>query len=103
MKYRATPAISMGYSIPTSRWYFVHNPLAKTLHRSRDVEFREGKLYTAPNAADEAILKEALLQRCHQGTETRRKATNRMANGGVIGQLVTSRASKAKEEVTRTG
>jgi hypothetical protein len=31
--------------------------LAKTLHRSRDLEFLEGKLYTAPNAADEAVLK----------------------------------------------
>jgi hypothetical protein len=32
--------------------------LARTLHRSRDVVFREGKRYTAPNAADEAILNE---------------------------------------------
>jgi len=36
--------------------YFLYNPLAQTLHRSRDVGFREGKRYTAPNAADEAIL-----------------------------------------------
>jgi hypothetical protein len=26
------------------------------LHRTRDVVFRDGKQYTAPNAADEAIL-----------------------------------------------
>jgi len=32
--------------------------LARTLQRSRDVVFREGKRYTAPNAADEAILNE---------------------------------------------
>jgi len=32
--------------------------LARKLHRSRDVVFREGKRYTAPNAADEAILNE---------------------------------------------
>jgi len=29
-----------------------------TLHRSRDVVFKEGKRYTAPNAADKAILNE---------------------------------------------
>jgi len=28
------------------------------LHRSRDVDFREGERYTAPNAADEVILNE---------------------------------------------
>jgi len=32
--------------------------LAKTLHHSRDPVFREGKQFTAPNAADEAILNE---------------------------------------------
>ena len=32
--------------------------MAKTLHCSRDVVFREGKWYTAPNAADEAMLNE---------------------------------------------
>jgi len=55
LDYRATPAIFVGYSISTKQ-YFVYDPLAKTLHRSRDVVFREGKRYTAPNAADEAIL-----------------------------------------------
>ena len=45
----------VGYSLSTKQ-YFVYDPLAKPLHRSRDVVFREGKRYTAPNAADEAIL-----------------------------------------------
>jgi hypothetical protein len=36
----------------------VYDPLAKTFHRSRDVVFREGKRFTAPNAADEVILNE---------------------------------------------
>jgi hypothetical protein len=45
------------YNISTKQ-YFVYDPLAKTLHRSRDVVFREGKRYKAPNAADEAILNE---------------------------------------------
>jgi len=57
LDYRATPGIFVGYSISTKQ-YFVYNPLAKTLHRSRDVVFRDGKRYTAPNAADEAILNE---------------------------------------------
>jgi hypothetical protein len=38
--------------------YFVYDSLAETLHRSSDVVFREGKRYTAPNAADDAILNE---------------------------------------------
>jgi hypothetical protein len=38
--------------------YFVCDPQAHTLHRSRDVVFRERKRYTASNAADEAILDE---------------------------------------------
>jgi len=45
----------VGYSISTKQ-YFVYNPLAKTLHRSRNVVLREGKRYTALNAADKAIL-----------------------------------------------
>jgi hypothetical protein len=57
LDYRATPGIFVGYGISTNQ-YFVYNPLAKTLPRSRDVVFREGKRYTAPNAADEAILNE---------------------------------------------
>jgi hypothetical protein len=57
LDYTATPGIFVGYSIST-KWYFVYNPLARTLHRSRDVVFTEGKRYTAPNAADEAILNE---------------------------------------------
>jgi len=55
--YRATPGIFVGYSISTKQ-YFVYDSLAKTLHRSRDVLSREGKWYTAPNAADEVILNE---------------------------------------------
>ena len=57
LDYRATPGIFVGYSISTKQ-YLVYDPLARTLHRSRDVVFREGKRYTAPNAADEAILNE---------------------------------------------
>ena len=57
LDYRATPGIFVGYSISTTQ-YFVYDPLAETLHRSRDVVFREGKQYTALNAADEAILNE---------------------------------------------
>ena len=57
LDYRATPGIFVGYSISTKQ-YFGYDPLAKTLHHSRDVVFREGKRYTAPNAADEAILNE---------------------------------------------
>ena len=57
LDYRATPGIFVGYSISTKQ-YFVYDPLAKMLHRSRDVVFREGKQYTAPNAADEAISNE---------------------------------------------
>jgi hypothetical protein len=57
MNYRANSGIFVGYSISTKQ-YFLYDPLAKTLHRSRDVVFREGKRYTAPNAADEAILNE---------------------------------------------
>jgi len=55
LHYRATPGIFVWYSISTKQ-YFIYNPLPKTLHHSRDVVFREGKWYTAPNAADEAIL-----------------------------------------------
>jgi len=57
LDYRATPSIFVGYSISTKQ-YFIYDPLAKTLHCSRDVVFREGKWYTAPNAADKAILNE---------------------------------------------
>jgi len=55
LDYRATPGIFVGYSITTQQ-YFMYNPLAKILHRGRDVVFIGGKWYTAPNAADEAIL-----------------------------------------------
>jgi len=57
LDYRATPVTFVGYSISTKQ-YVVYDSLAKTLHRSRDVVFREGKRCTAPNAADEAILNE---------------------------------------------
>jgi len=40
-----------------STWqYFVYHLLAGKLHRSREVVFRDGKQYTAPNAAGKAIL-----------------------------------------------
>jgi hypothetical protein len=55
LNYSATPDIFVGYRI-LSKQYLVYDPLAKTLHRSSDVTFREGKRYTEPNAADEAIL-----------------------------------------------
>jgi len=57
LEYRATRGIFVGYSISTKQ-YFVYDPLATTLHSTRVVVFREGKRYTAPNAADEAILNE---------------------------------------------
>jgi hypothetical protein len=57
LHYRATPSIFVGYSISTKQ-YFVYDPLASMLLSSRDVVIREGKLYTSPNAADEAILNE---------------------------------------------
>jgi hypothetical protein len=59
LDYRATPGIFVGYSISTMQ-YFIYDPLAKMLYRSRDVIFREGKWYTAQNAADEVILNEDL-------------------------------------------
>jgi hypothetical protein len=55
LDYRVTPGIFVGYSISTTQ-YVVYDPFAKTLHHSRYVVFSEGKCYTAPNAADEAIL-----------------------------------------------
>jgi hypothetical protein len=57
LDYSATHGKFVGYSISTKQ-YFAYNPLAKTLHHSRYVVFREQKRYTAPNAADEAILNE---------------------------------------------
>jgi len=57
LDYKPTPGIFVGYSI-SSKQNFVSDPLAKTLQRSRDVVFRQGKRDTAPNAADEAILNE---------------------------------------------
>jgi len=54
---RATPCIFVGYIISTEQ-YFIYDPLDRTLLCSRDVVFREGKGYTALNAADEAILNE---------------------------------------------
>jgi len=55
LDYRATPGILVGYSI-SNQQYLVYDPLAKALHRSRDVIFREDRRYTALNAADDAIL-----------------------------------------------
>jgi len=55
LDYRATPGIFVGYSISTMQ-YFIYDPLSKTHHCSGDVVFREGKRYTAPNAAARAIL-----------------------------------------------
>jgi hypothetical protein len=42
LDYRATPGIFLGYSISTKQ-YFLYDPLARILHLSRDVVFREGK------------------------------------------------------------
>ena len=55
LHYRATPGIFVGDSLLTKQ-YFVYYPLARMLHRYRDVVFRGGKRYTAPNAAGKAIL-----------------------------------------------
>jgi hypothetical protein len=52
---RPTPGRIVGYSISTKQ-YFVYDPRAKPLPRSRDVVFRHWKRYTAPNADDEVIL-----------------------------------------------
>jgi len=57
LDYRTTSGIFVGYSISTKQ-YFVSDPLRRMLHPPRDVVFREGMWYTAPNAADEAILNE---------------------------------------------
>jgi len=54
---RATPGIFVGYSISTKQ-YFIYDPLGKTFPSSRDVVLREGKRYTGPNAADQAIWNE---------------------------------------------
>jgi hypothetical protein len=54
---RASPSVFVGYRIST-KLYFVYDPVAKMIHRSRDVVLSERKRYTAPNAADEAILVE---------------------------------------------
>jgi len=55
LDYRATPGTFVGYSISTKQ-YFVYDPLARMLHLSQHRVFREGKGYTAPNAADEVFL-----------------------------------------------
>jgi len=55
LQYRATTGIFIGYSILTKQ-YSRYDPLAKMLHCSRDVVVREGKGYTAPKAAYDAIL-----------------------------------------------
>jgi len=57
LDYTATPGMFVGYSISTKQ-YFVYDPLAKTLLRSRDVVFWERTRYTAWNAAGKAILNE---------------------------------------------
>jgi hypothetical protein len=57
LAYRGTPGISVGNSISNTQ-YIVYNALAKKVHHSRDMVFRDGKRYTAPNPADEAILTE---------------------------------------------
>jgi len=57
LDYRVTPGIFVGYSISTKQ-YFVYDQLAKMLDHSQDVVFRQGKRYTALNAADEAMLNE---------------------------------------------
>jgi hypothetical protein len=58
LDYRAMPGIFVWYSM-SNKQYFVYAPLARTLHRSQDVVFREGTCYTAPNGADEAVLNES--------------------------------------------
>jgi hypothetical protein len=55
LNYIGTPGILVGYSIITKQ-YLVCDVLPKTLPHTRDVVLRDGKGYTAPNAADKAIL-----------------------------------------------
>jgi hypothetical protein len=57
LDYRATSGIYVGYS-KYIKQYVVYDRLARTLHHSREVEFREWQRYTAPNAADLAFLNE---------------------------------------------
>ena len=53
---RATPGIFVGYSA-TTKQYQVYDPVAKQLHLSRDVVFRENRRYTAPYPDDEGVLR----------------------------------------------
>jgi hypothetical protein len=53
----ATRSIFIAYPISIKQ-YFIYDPLAMTFYCSRDVVFREGMRYTAPNAADEALFNE---------------------------------------------
>ena len=55
--YRAAPGMFIGYSISTTL-YFVYDSQAKTLLCYRDVGLRDGMRYTAPTAADDAMLNE---------------------------------------------
>jgi len=55
--YSATPSMLGRYCLLTKQ-YFIYDQLAKTHQCSRDIILREGKRYTAPDAADEAILNE---------------------------------------------
>ena len=55
LDYWAIPGIFVGYSV-TTKQYQVYDPLAKQMHFSRDVVFREDRRYTAPTPLDEKIL-----------------------------------------------
>jgi hypothetical protein len=55
LDYKATPDIVVRYIISTKQ-YFVHDTLARTLHHSRHVVLREGKGYAASNTADKVFL-----------------------------------------------
>jgi len=52
---RPTPGIIVWYSLSTKQ-YFIYDPFAMMHHCSQDVVFSDAKWYTAPNAADEAIV-----------------------------------------------
>jgi len=57
LAYRATTGLYEEYWI-LAKQYFIYNPLAKSLHCSRDVIFKAGMQSTANNAANKSIFNE---------------------------------------------
>jgi hypothetical protein len=114
LDYKATLGVFVGQSISTEQ-YFVYDPLVKMLHHCRDVVIREGKRYTALNAADMAIINEDFYREVivepaptkkQSETSVNREAANwrwnfQTSNGGAIGRRFTSGSFEAEEEVMR--